>query len=31
MDGPDLELPELRSLDLGYNDPLSLVPFVRRV
>ncbi|KAF7365333.1 F-box domain-containing protein [Mycena venus] len=31
MDGPDLELPELRSLDLGYNDPLSLVPFLHRV
>jgi hypothetical protein len=28
MDGPDLELPEL---NLGYNDPLSLVPFVQRV
>ncbi|KAJ7319094.1 hypothetical protein DFH08DRAFT_1086416 [Mycena albidolilacea] len=26
MDGPDLELPQLRSLDLGYNDPLSLLP-----
>ncbi|KAJ6512160.1 hypothetical protein C8R47DRAFT_1064785 [Mycena vitilis] len=31
MDGPVVELPELRSVDLGYNDPLSLVPFLHRV
>ncbi|KAJ7645474.1 hypothetical protein DFH06DRAFT_586436 [Mycena polygramma] len=31
MDGPIVELLELRSMDLGYNDPLSLVPFLHRV
>ncbi|KAJ7117887.1 hypothetical protein C8R43DRAFT_1137540 [Mycena crocata] len=31
IDGPCIDLPELRSMDLGYHDPLSLVPFLHRV
>jgi hypothetical protein len=31
MDDPPIDLPELRSMDLGYNDPLSLVPFLHRI
>ncbi|KAJ7675497.1 hypothetical protein B0H17DRAFT_1080941 [Mycena rosella] len=30
-DGPRIDLPELRSMNLGYHEPLSLVPFLHRV
>ncbi|KAK7048254.1 F-box domain-containing protein [Favolaschia claudopus] len=31
MDGDIIELPKLTSMDIGFDDPLSLVPFLNRI